>query len=356
MHLAWRALKIVLIDLLLCIVLLIPLELYFGTWLSGEGAIALFDARPNLFEMLADPANPSGPAVTYRRDRYGLRSAPQNPAEIDALAIGGSTTIEQFLNEDDTWTMRLQHLLRQNGCPIAIANAGIDGYSTAGHIASFDGWFDQVPGLKPRFILVYVGINDALIDPVGSGPLSVNRPLSRWEKFQTYIAAHSALNRAFVTLRGSLRAHRAKIVHGQIPVPQTPQWRAATLPAEFGRTVAAKVDAYRQRLAELNRLIHQFGARPIYITQRRIDGCKRDGEWQEWPGSNGGSDSATLEAIDAATLSFCADTKEICVDLAHQIDFAPGDLYDAVHTLPPGSARIAQLLAPALQPLFCGKP
>jgi lysophospholipase L1-like esterase len=350
-----RALKVVLINLLLCVILLIPVELYFGTWLSGKGAISKFDAQPDTLEKRASPFYPPGTAITFRRDRYGLRGGPENPADIDVLAIGGSTTIERYLDEGDTWTAVLQRLLREGGCPTTIANAGIDGYSTAGNIASFDGWLDTIPGLKPRFVLVYVGINDAILNPRKADFLGSERYPTRWRQFEHFVAAHSALHRAYSMLRGALRARKAKLVYNQSPVPRTIAWQPAALPAGFAATATEKVAAYRQRLAELSRLIHTFGARPVYVTQRRADGRQVDGQWQQWPGTNGARDTATLDAIDAATLAFCHASGEACVDLAGQIVLGPGDFSDSIHTSPAGSARVAQFLADALRPLICPK-
>jgi hypothetical protein len=41
-----RVLKIVAVNLLLLILLLIPVELWFGHWLDGPGAISMLDANP----------------------------------------------------------------------------------------------------------------------------------------------------------------------------------------------------------------------------------------------------------------------------------------------------------------------
>jgi hypothetical protein len=87
--------------------------------------------------------------ITSSRNKYGFRGGPADPGAIDALVLGGSTTAERFVDDKDIWTAQLAARLREGGCPVEIANAGVDGYTTVGHIASFYGWFDRVPGLKP---------------------------------------------------------------------------------------------------------------------------------------------------------------------------------------------------------------
>lgn len=357
MRLVLRIMKIVLINLLLCIVFLIPIELYFGTWFSGEGAIARFDSQPNFFQKIKSPSYPGGRIIIYRRDKYGFRGGPVNPATIDVLAIGGSTTNERFLDENDTWTAVLQRLLRAAGCPVTIANAGIDGYSTAGNIASFHGWFDRIPGLRPRVVLVYLGINDAVADPRKIDFLGSQRYLSHWRQIEHFVAAHSALHRLLALVRGALRAHAARLGYNETPAPAAAgRWRPASLPPGFAAVVARKVSAYRFPLAELNRLIRQFGAQPVYVTQVRGDGRLVDGEWQEIVGSDGARQGAALAAIDDATLAFCRKTGEICIDLARRAGLKPEDFSDYIHLSPAGAARVGRFLAAALTPELCRKP
>jgi hypothetical protein len=355
MRLGLRTLKLVLINLLLLLVFLIPVELYFGTWFSSRGAIANFDARPNTVEKLSMPSYPPGTTITFRRDRYGFRGGPANQADIDVLAIGGSTTIERYNDENDTWPAVLQRLLREEGCQVTIANAGIDGYATAGNIASFDGWFDRVPGLKPRFILLYLGGTDAIVDPTKAPLVGSVRYPGLWRQLQHYVAAHSALHWLYAKLRGWLGARQAGVLYQEVRMPPTLSWEAVSLPPDFAAIAALKVERYRERLTVLDRVIRKFGSQPIYITQQRADGKLIDGQWQQLTGSHGAADVATLAAINETTLEFCRETGATCIDLAGQLEFAPGEFVDSVHTTPAGSAHVARFLTAKLSPFLCQK-
>ena len=45
----------------------------------------------------------AGKVITYKRDPHGLRGAYRgNPAVIDVLVMGGSTTDERFLHNRET--------------------------------------------------------------------------------------------------------------------------------------------------------------------------------------------------------------------------------------------------------------
>ena len=108
-------------------------------------------------------------------------------------------------------------------------------------------------------------------------------------------------------------------------------------------------------MSRLTALIRDFGARPVYITQRRMDGRLVDGHWQQIAGSDGARHTATVDAINQATLGFCHDTGETCVDLAGRIDFSSSEFADAIHTNPAGSAHIGRFLARELAPVLCGE-
>jgi len=348
-----RVLKIIAVNLLLLILLLIPVELWFGHWLDGPGAISMLDANPGRVETRSSPLYPPGITITSSHNQYGFRGGPGDPAKIDALVLGGSTTAERFVDDKDIWTEQLEARLRESGCPVEIANAGVDGHTTVGHIASFHGWFDRVPGLKPKFMLVYLGINDAAVDPKAGWYEDSVRYKSRWRQIEHYVASRSALHRLHVTLRGWWQARKNQLIHDEVRITPSTSWEPASLPSDLDAELAAKTASYRDRLSRLTKLIRDFGARPIYITQKRMDGRLVHGEWQQIAGSNGARNTAAVDAINRTTLAFCHETGEICIDLAGKIDFVANEFADAIHTNPAGSAHIARFLAEPLLPLSC---
>src|ERR1700752_4704307 len=95
--LARRGARIVGINLLILLVLLIPVELWFGRWLDGPGAVSMLEANPGRVEHRSSPLYPSGTRITNSRNQYGFRGGPTDPARIDVLAIGGSTTAERYI-------------------------------------------------------------------------------------------------------------------------------------------------------------------------------------------------------------------------------------------------------------------
>src|ERR1051325_2891506 len=123
-------------------VLLAVLELIFGSWLFGAN-LGTLNVNTNVQLRIADsPYYPPGTIAHYTRDRFGLRGDyGGDPAKVTLLAGGGSTTNEVTVGDDDIWSSVLQRALRTAGAQVAIANAGVDGHSTLGHIKSFELWF-----------------------------------------------------------------------------------------------------------------------------------------------------------------------------------------------------------------------
>ena len=147
--------------------LLVPVELIFGTWVRP---MSLSDLKRfsipvgTTFEFDTSALYTGGPRnpIEYTRDEWGLRGTHGLPKNVDVLTVGGSTTEQRYLDDLATWQEVARRELQQQGRPLVLANAGVDGQSTIGHAFDFTYWFPLVPDLQPRVILFYVGANDVL--------------------------------------------------------------------------------------------------------------------------------------------------------------------------------------------------
>ena len=107
--------------------------------------------------------------IFYKRDEYGLRSNCEDINEIDILTLGGSTTDQRYIKFESTYQYILQDkIIDYIEKDLCIANAGIDGHTTYGHIYSLNNWLPNIPNLKPKYIILYIGINDADFTRVGA--------------------------------------------------------------------------------------------------------------------------------------------------------------------------------------------
>ena len=126
-----RRVLIVLVNAAVFAACLLVIEAVFGSWTRPNSMARLSVPRglrtsvrvANLYR--ADRSH-----VTYSRDEFGLRGAFPTPSEIDVLTLGGSTTDQRYVDDEDTWQAVMQGEFARNGKRVHIANAGVDSQSS----------------------------------------------------------------------------------------------------------------------------------------------------------------------------------------------------------------------------------
>lgn len=331
---------------LILIVGLLVIEAIFGGWLSPSGFGALHIPRNVTLHHKITEQGQAAAVATYRRDQWGLRGAFETPDQIDVLAIGGSTTNELYVDDSRTWTAVLQRQFAAVGKKVMIANAGVDGHSTVGHLNSFDLWFPRVPGLKPKFVLFYVGINDVQVEE--HVRYDVIEPTGFWQRARRIISNESALNSAFRTVRGMLRAKRARLVYLDDPPVLAP---IEARPVLDNAAYEVRIAKYAARLRALAMKVAAMGARPIFVTQRRGDAFTIAGR-NHATNSNALVNRQIQNLYNGTTMHTCRSVQAICIDLADEIELSAKDFTDPIHTNPSGSAKIGEFLYHELKPVF----
>jgi lysophospholipase L1-like esterase len=343
-----RLIRIIAVNLAVLAFGLLAVELLFGTWFSRDPLDRLNIARSSAAQVDATGLYPGGREFTYRRDSWGFRGTGIDPAAITVLTVGGSTTNQLYLPDDLTWQAVAAAQLAEKGKRIGIANSGIDGQSTVGHLFNFETWYPAVPGLKPRIVLALVGVNDAMIGVNTTDTLGFSSGF-KWFRH------NSALFRLGRTVTGALEARRTNLTHTALDFARA-QWtdRPNTASNREARSVADPV-AYAARLRQMAERIEAMGAKAVFVTQTRGDykmidgkvwGLIRDDEL------NGVDNWRLLDEFNRVTLMVCAEGRATCLDLAKEVAFADGDFYDHVHNTPAGAAKIGTWLATRLEPLF----
>lgn len=333
-----RIFKIVAVNLVVLLVLAAAAELTFGTWFSDDPLDRLGLPRDTRVLVSAKTLYPDGGEFAYRRDRWGFRGAVADPAHVTILTIGGSTTNQLYLPEDKTWQQVMQAQFHAQGrTEVVVANAGIDGQTSVGHLQALRDWFPHVPGLRPRFVLAYVGINDVQIG--GAWVDTLRHP--SWGRA---LRQKSAVVRLWRQVSGMVVAQRAKLRH------QSVDYRAARWTEQGARPIPvgeADIAQYRQRLKLMADEIHAMGAVPVFVTQTRGDFKKLGGKvvgMVTESGPNGVDQYNALAPFNAATMQVCRENGLLCLDLAREVAFEDGDFYDYLHNTPAGADRIGRWL------------
>jgi hypothetical protein len=353
----FRAAKIALINIAVLFGFLACVELIFGNWLRPLDVNDLkrfsipVDVR---YEYDVSNLYPDGKQVVYHRDQYGLRGQYTNLSTIDVLTIGGSTTDQRFIDEGSTWQAVAARRLAQLGTPAQIANAGVDGQSMTGHRFDFENWFPLLPGLHPRVVVMYVGLNDVL-KRADRGSYDGSLDADSWR-------VKSALWQLLRVIRGNLQAHQTRVVHGRRPEIDNLTFTDAGLlaPAEINAHATAISHQFVLDAQDIAMRARALGATPVFVTQSAF-------AWNSGPGPVRGVDqplqlfdttvnyadvSYLHKHLNAALVAWCRSSGAVCFDAASELALAPDDYYDYVHRNPDGARKFGEYLAEKLQPML----
>jgi len=353
-------LKTLTLNLAVLVFLLGVVELLFGAWLFGPDLTDI-GVKRNVHKVLdASSLYPGGERIVYTRDARGLRGEYGHPGGIDILAIGGSTTDELFVSDGKTWLDVLRERFAADGRPQVIVNAAVSGHTSYGHIEAFRRWLPRIKGLRARYVLAYIGINDVMLEK----PRKFDDfRLREYQKSSWYmVTSRSALMQLYRDVKNAVLAPRPDVRHGDGRELINAEWLPVTDPPDLEaarRKHADLLAAYHDRLRVLSQLIREFGAEPIFVTQPRGDYRLREGRlfgYRDKSGRVATGGYTEIALFNGETLRSCEVLEVTCIDLANAISFVNGDLYDAMHTTPQGSRRIAETLYPLLAPHIKDRP
>jgi lysophospholipase L1-like esterase len=350
-----RILTIIAVNCLLLAVGFAIVELVFGGWLDTrklnrlnllKDCVLQYDVS-NLYK---DP----NPIIQYSRDKYGLRGTHDSPGSIDILTVGGSTTDQRFIRDGETWQDVLQEGFRRAGVAVVVANAGVDGQSTYGHIKNFEWWFPNVPNLKPDYILFYVGLNDFHKEAGYSYDLLVGE--NQGFNLKQKIKENSALWHLVRTLRGVYAAMVVKkIGHRSIGFRET-QWTRDALQNDYG-FMEPRLSEYANRLRILADMTNGRGAKPIFVSQPSrqyritpdgIVGRSSVSSYDDHP-FNGVDYYKMMKQLDSVTEAVASEKDALFVDIASHPGWVDTDFYDFAHMTPQGAEKVGTLIYKSLR-------
>ena len=350
-----QILAVLAVNILLLATGIVAAELIFGGWLDARQLNRLNLLKDRAFRHdVSSLYSTDPPVITYTRDRYGLRGAYGSPERIRILTVGGSTTDQRHIRDGETWQDVLQRNFAKAGLKVAVANAGVDGQSSFGHIANFKWWFPDIPGLAPEFILYYVGLNDYHKDGA--------------DRFDQYVADganpsigerirdNSATWHLLKTLQGIYKAMVvSKIGHQRVKFDEV-KWVRDRLQSDYG-FLAPRLDAYAGRLRMLADLTRRAGATPIFVSQpsrhyrftaQGLEG-EAEGSSIDDRSINGVDFHHVMRRMDEVVKAVAAEKGAVFVDLARRTEWVDADFYDFVHMTPQGAEKVGLFLYQALK-------
>lgn len=282
--------------------------------------------------------------VKYARNEFGLRDNCDGPDKIDILTIGGSTTDQRYVNFEFTYQTILQQRLRavinDFGC---VSNSGVDGHSTWGHIFAFENWFPLIPELKPKFILLYVGINDT----------DFNRTTPHFnydtkeKNIKNFLKSFNIVEKLLPIYRFFLmqKENKEVFLHAS-PDYNLNDYTVTSMNKKTIGLSAKNASLFKSRIEILLKKIQALNAIPICVTQPHRFVIKKDNLIYGIPNILGNGFSGidfdfSLQQLNSILFELCGENT---VDLYNH-NFLSFHFYDGIHTTDLGSQEIGNKLA-----------
>lgn len=350
-----QLLLVAFVNLALILIGIFVLELIFGDWISPNQLNKLHVVRNCKLHFSASHLYSTGQtAVTYTRDEYGLRGHFRVPADVDIVTVGGSTTDQRYITDDSTWQSVLESELTSAGFPLSIANAGIDGQSTFGHIKNFEWWFPHIPGFRPKLVLFYIGIND-IINDGGGGSDRLGLSEGRWSIYN-FLKEKSAIAHLLHTLWGIYYAtFIAEVNHQRIDFASL-EWTDTPLNRDPEGLMGQRLASFQRRVEVLIESAASFGAKVVIVVQP-----SREYKWQghtllgatrtrDYFGTkiNGVDYYYMLRAMYRAAETQAAESGALFIDAEKYLKLSDHDFYDFGHMTPSGAQKLGRFLSKEL--------
>jgi len=335
--------KIILVNITILVVGIVFIELFFGTWFGNSNYSSLLIPRQqtNIIDSFPYKSNILG---IYSRDNNGFRANQYELDEVDILILGGSTTEEREVDDKSIWTKVFEINLNKK---LKVLNAGIGGQTSYGHKIMFDMWFKKLSKLSPKFIIVYLGINDALFLVENSNNKksyeegrklnSSNRDtllnLKIRDRYIQYVKNNSALHSLYLIIKGNIISNKYNFSYNQKPKIFKPY--EGKSPENLINVNESSInlfkDYYNKNLQDIYYNSQEYNSELILITQ--IISKKH---WLK--------DYVTK--VNLLTIDFCELKKIKCINLESEfINLNENIFYDGIHTTPLGSKVIGEFIA-----------
>lgn len=335
-------LKIILANSLIILTFVALVEIFFGYWFDKDNfGPYMREHRMKNQKIIWNYKNEIV-KYNYKRNYYGFRGDDIKPRDIKAIIMGGSVIDERYKPDQYTITGFLNQNLKKNDISLEIVNAGVEGQSTSGIISGFENWLFKMQDFKPKYILIYTGINDQANENDNILGSETDGHLLNPEKFEVF--SDNFKSRSFIY--DQLRIFKYKVLSnkkdfvkydGKIDKSYKEKFNFISYQdADKIKDVdKKKVRSYLKRIDIINSYIRKINAKPIFITSITASGYNKK----------------TL-LLNSALIKHCSIKKYTCIDSARKLKGKVSYWYDGVHTTKEGSKAIADIITRELLNFF----
>ena len=335
--------KIVSYNLLVFFALIIVLELSFGYWFDPENFGIHMRKHRNINEFYNITINDDNYKFEYKRNFYGFRdSKNEELGKIKYVFLGGSTGNERFLPQKLSIVGRLNSLYDKKKSTVKIVNASVDGKTSKGHINDFNFWFPKLKDFNPNYFLVYVGINDSVLNQEEKYDLTFDDNF--FKNSRDYLTNNSVL----IEIIKKFKWRYFKSTTLKYEINKTEDLYENFLYIDYEN--AKKIHnlkflklkhknlykRYKDRIAKLSKEILNKKSRIIFITQVKYNGLVDE----------------KLFLLNETLKEFSVKNNIDIIKLDEFFRGSKNDFYDKVHTTEQGSNKIAILIYDRLKNLI----
>jgi lysophospholipase L1-like esterase len=292
------------------------------------------------------------------------------------ITIGGSTTECFYLSDGKTWEDRLADKLRKDFNKVWINNAGLEGHTTFGHLILLQ---DYIVKLKPKFILLLIGLNDTYRDE-----------LSGWEKRNIHevtieptkglvnsLAGYSEVLNLYIYIKNYYRTKASGLGHSIILFDRTDpinnrifnkQFDLKKLEAYNPQSETKKsqdpfimrniLDSYEKRIVKIIDTARNNSIEPIFITHPVLYGKVVDDVSRinlaniSVDGMSGSMAWEKLERYNDVLRKIRTEYKVHVIDLARKLPKSSKYFYDLYHYNNEGAEEVAKIIYKDLKPIL----
>lgn len=317
--------------------------------------LGLVPDRLFILEIDLPGISPEGVMTT---NRWGMRG--EQPPEDwgdyrTMIAVGGSTTVCYYLDDEKTWPHILQENLRREGVRAWVGNAGIPCHSLSEHILFVE---EVIADIRPDYVLFLVGANE--LAHFWGGEAAVNR---------SPLQARGIRDRLFGMSRVLQVLHKARIVlmdDAMVVTPnvsderervrhrlQAPMTLAEPRLPENLLDLLPEPDAFARDLTVIIQLCRELGTTPVFLTQPFL--FDDTPQWRGIHGAvlHGSADSAYsaaslwlfVDALNRELMEVCIREGVLYFDLASVASHSRDYFYDEMHFTEAGAGLVGESVA-----------
>ena len=362
------ALQILLWNLTIFLCLIFALDLLLGEWLKFNPKVRAIPAAQWGVSASYDVSGlyKDGGVVLYTRDEAGYRGFDRDSRPI-LLTIGGSTTDQRYVSDDDTWQSILEVEIAKK---LDVVNGGVDGQSTFGHLVSIRDWHsDELGDAKVQGVLYYLGVNDGRL--LTKGGIGLN-------EYDNLYASATMLQKVRIALSrnsffyAQIRQFKRDLFFDPGALVGSNFWAGHQSGVTFhdpGTLVAFNSPEDRSGFSYYTELIKSllietrraFPRASIIFVQQQVPGCRFSSVnevYDRYPTESKWDDGSSFCALlgqiflaqDIAISELPVELQPSIIKMYTERVITDAAVYDGVHTKPLGSELIGKWLSKSIVP------